>query len=116
MDPDAGNPARVRRRDSPPPGAPSSAPPPAPPAIAALSGRRPPWPSLSREPALAAAVVLRVPEVLPPCPTQAQVELLHVGVPRERRRISVHHHPARLEDVAVVGEPERGGRVLLGEE
>src|SRR5215813_5888322 len=114
-DPDACTQAPGQRRGSPPPAAPSSAPARAPRDLAAPWDRRPPC-SSSREPALAAAVVLGVPEVLPSCPAEPQIELLHVGVARQRRSVAVQHHPSRLEDVAVVREAERRRRVLLGKE
>src|SRR6185503_16996775 len=114
--PGAGSRARSRTRGSPAPGAPSSAPPPAPRANAAPWGPRAPCRRLSGQPALAPAVVLRVAEVLPSRPAEAQVELLHVGVAGQGRRVAVHHHPAGLQDVAVVRVAERRRGVLLREQ
>src|SRR6478735_8243317 len=70
----------------------------------------------SRQPALAAAVVLHVAEASPAARGQSQVELLDVLVGPERLGLAIHHHAAVLEDVAVVGIAQRDGGVLLREE
>src|SRR6266545_3728226 len=70
----------------------------------------------SRQPPLAASVVLHVAERLTPRRRQPEVELLHVLVLRELGRRAIHHDAAGLENVAVVGEAQRDVGVLLGQE
>src|SRR5512132_3205675 len=71
----------------------------------------------SRQPSLAAPVVLDVAVALAlPDTGESQVELLDVLVVADRLRVAVEHDPPGLHDVAVLGEPERDGGVLLGEE
>src|SRR6266478_5310820 len=71
----------------------------------------------SREPPLAAPVVLDVAIALPlPDTGQPQVELLDVLVLADRLDVAVQHHPAVLHDVHVLGEAEGHVGVLLGEQ
>src|SRR6185503_3039946 len=71
----------------------------------------------SREPALSASVVLDVPVALPVADTgEPQVELLHVLVLADGPCVAVQHDPAALHHVGVLGEVERHGGVLLGQQ
>src|SRR5215471_2921785 len=70
----------------------------------------------SCEPPLSAAVVFYVPEAPARARGDPEVELLHVLVRRELRRRPVHDDPAVLQNIAVVGVPQRHARVLLGEQ
>src|SRR3984893_6398591 len=71
----------------------------------------------SREPPLAAPVVLDVAVALPlPDAGQPQVELLDVLVLAHRLHVAVQHHAAVLHHVHVLGEAQRHVGVLLGEQ
>src|SRR5215468_4985783 len=67
----------------------------------------------SRQPALAAAVVLDVAVALAAAGGEAEVEFLDVVVGAQPLAGAVHDHPTILEDVAVVGIAERDVGVLL---
>src|SRR5579883_1947777 len=70
----------------------------------------------SRQPALAALVVLHVAEALASALRDAEVELLHVLVLGERAGLAVHDDAAVLENVAVARVIQRHVGVLLGEQ
>src|SRR5262245_13706622 len=84
--------------------------------VCASRGDRSTRASLSSEPALSAAVGLDVAEALAASGGEAEVELLDVLVIGERLALAVHHHPAVLQDVAVVCVAQRDVGVLLGEQ
>src|SRR5262249_39574135 len=69
------------------------------------------------QPAFTALVVLHVTVRLASADLgQPEVELLDVGVVPQRRRRALQHDPAVLHHVAVVGDGQRQGRVLLHEQ
>src|SRR5207244_7177757 len=65
------------------------------------------------QPTLAPPIGLHIAEALAPGSGEAEVELLHVLVLRERGRFAVHHHAAGLQDVTVVRVAQRDVGVLL---
>src|SRR3989304_5461136 len=77
-------------------------------------GARPPPPSL-RQPPLPPPVVLHVAVALAlPDAGEAEVELLDVLVLAQRLGVAVEHDAPVLHHVAVLRDPERHRRVLLG--
>src|SRR5215831_17690066 len=70
----------------------------------------------SCEPPLSAAVVFDVLEAPARARRDPEVELLHVLVRGEIGGGTVHDDAAVLENITVVGVPERDARVLLGEQ
>ncbi len=70
--------------------------------------------ALSCEPPLASPVMLHVAERFSFSRlAQAEIELLDLRAAEQRRRGSVENHPSPLQNVAVVGNPQRKLRVLL---
>src|SRR5262245_43886988 len=71
----------------------------------------------SRQPSLAAPVVLEVPVALAlPDAREPKVELADVLIVADRLPVPVEHDAAVLHDVGVLRDPERHRGVLLGEE
>src|SRR5215467_15255139 len=70
----------------------------------------------SRQPTLAALIVLHVAERLPLAFRDAEIELLDVLVLRQRFRLAVHDDAAVFQDVTVTGVSERHVGVLFGEQ
>src|SRR5262249_13538649 len=70
----------------------------------------------SREPTLAALIVLHVAKRLPLALRDAEIELLDVLVLCQRFRLAVHDDAAVFQDVAVTGVSERHVGVLFGEQ
>src|SRR3977135_2801304 len=68
------------------------------------------------QPALAPAVVLDVAERAAALAADAEIELLHVLVFAQARGGAVEHHPAVLQDVAVMGVAQRHVGVLFGQQ
>src|ERR1700730_16553248 len=71
---------------------------------------------MSRQPALAALVVLDVAVALAAAGGDAEIELLDVLVGAQCRGVAVEHDATVLQDVAVIGVAQRDVGVLLGEQ
>src|SRR5579883_423531 len=82
----------------------------------ALCPWRPNLKPCSRQPALAALIVLHVAERPSLALRDAKVEFPHVLVLCRRLRLAVHHHAAVFKDVAVARASERHAGVLFGQQ